>query len=104
MFFQYSLSASCSLKIGELVMTLYCRPWKITSLPPTYCRIAESPEASEIDRCRVDFEPFGRLGARMTNGSPRSASTASATVAWLSRTYCAQAEIDSRGFPATGLP
>jgi hypothetical protein len=58
----------------------------------------------EIERCSVAGLPFGRLGEAMRKGSGRSAATASATVAKLSSTYCAQRLIDSRGLPAAGAP
>lgn len=53
----------------------------MTSLPATYSKMAESPVASEIDRCSVAAAPFGSGGASMLKGAARSASTASATVA-----------------------
>ena len=59
------------------------------SLPPIYSNIAESPVGSEIARCNCAGDPFGMEGASSANGSWRKASTASATVAKLSSTYCA---------------
>ena len=34
-------------------MTLYCLPWWMTSFPPTYSKMAESPPGSDRDRCDI---------------------------------------------------
>src|SRR5262245_46589472 len=72
----------------------------MTSLPPTYSKIAESPVGSEIARCTTPASQLGKVGPPRRNGSSRRASTASATVAKLSSTYCGQALIESMGLPS----
>ena len=62
-------------------MTWYCLPWWMTSLPSRYSKIAESPEASEIERCTVPGSPVGATIGTMRNSSLRRPSTASAVVA-----------------------
>ena len=46
-----------------------------------YSKMAESPEASEMDRCTVPGSPVGAEIGTRRNSSLRSASTASAVVA-----------------------
>src|SRR6267143_5913494 len=70
----------------------------MTCLPPIYSTMALSPVASDIDRWSVASRVSpGTVSVTMVNGSPRSALTASWTVAKLSRTYYAHAATDSPG-------
>ena len=55
-FFQYSFSASCSSKVGELVMTWYLGLWWMTCWPLMYSTMALSPDASERERCKIRNE------------------------------------------------
>src|SRR5262245_35498994 len=85
---------------GVQAVALYCRPWCMANLPPTYSKMAESPVGSEIARCTEPASPVSKVGGPRRNGSIRKASTASATVAKLSSTYCGQALIESMGLPS----
>src|SRR6266481_10174035 len=70
----------------------------MTCLPPIYPTMGLSPVASDIDRWSVASRVSpGTVSVTMVNGSPRSALTASWTVAKLSRTYYAHAATDSPG-------
>jgi hypothetical protein len=74
-------------------MTWYCRPWWMTSLPLMYSKIAESPDASEMDRWIFPSTPFGATTMTGRKASLRISATASSTVAKLSSMYCVQAEM-----------